>query len=268
MDIHNTNHKTLGDLSLVKASQSDKYLVLASELQERLEIKNFRQALVDSECELGKDYIVVSRTDFPDFFSEFERKLNGRSNFNTDWKKNINFNMVRRLTFVYETGVYKILNISKSQKGKDFRNWLFNDVLPTLRKTGRYEMPSIFNITPQTIIENSKRETQLQNSKDINKKNFELGGKRDLIKYNIQNCKQVSDLTPNEVKVKYNQKSKSAKEIFRKYAPELATTMSFNDFLLIQDERLKLEDLVDVDKVFPELVKSMAKIGITFKMDE
>jgi hypothetical protein len=74
-------------------------------------------------------------------------------------------------------------------------------------------------------------------------------------------------MTPKEVKLKYNQKSKSAKELLRKYTPELATTMSFNDFLLVTEEKIRLEDLKDIDKVFPALVQEMAKIGLVFKID-
>jgi prophage antirepressor-like protein len=142
-------------------------------LQEKLNIVNIRQAIQDADCEIGIDYVVISKKDFPNVYKDIARQ----------WNLRTNFNKVQQLTFVYESGVYKVLNNTKSQAGKDFNNWLFRDVLPTIRETGRYEIPNFesmmdITINPNQLIQNTKRDVQLTNSKGINLKNYEEKGLR------------------------------------------------------------------------------------------
>lgn len=51
-------------------------------------------------------------------------------------------------TFITEPQLYFVMMRSRSDKAKPFRQWVVNEVLPSIRKTGRYEAPKV---TPATI---------------------------------------------------------------------------------------------------------------------
>lgn len=46
----------------------------------------------------------------------------------------------RGLTFVNESGLYALIFGSKLEKAREFKRWVTSEVLPTLRKTGHYEV--------------------------------------------------------------------------------------------------------------------------------
>ena len=47
----------------------------------------------------------------------------------------------RGLTVINESGLYSLILSSKLPAAKRFKRWITSDVLPTLRKTGKYELP-------------------------------------------------------------------------------------------------------------------------------
>lgn len=50
-------------------------------------------------------------------------------------------NYKSKTTIINESGLYSLIFTSKTGKAKDFKRWVTAEVLPTLRKTGKYEMP-------------------------------------------------------------------------------------------------------------------------------
>lgn len=53
-----------------------------------------------------------------------------------------NGNVVKtQTTLINESGVYSLIFGSKLPSAKKFKHWVTSEVLPTLRKTGRYEIP-------------------------------------------------------------------------------------------------------------------------------
>lgn len=48
---------------------------------------------------------------------------------------------VQQVAVVNEPGLYTLILGSRKPEAKAFKRWITHDVLPTLRKTGRYEMP-------------------------------------------------------------------------------------------------------------------------------
>lgn len=44
---------------------------------------------------------------------------------------------------VNESGLYNLIFRSNKPEAKSFRKWVTSEVLPTLRRTGRYELPSV-----------------------------------------------------------------------------------------------------------------------------
>lgn len=47
---------------------------------------------------------------------------------------------IQELTFINEPNLYRVIFRSKKDEAVKFQDWVFNDVLPTLRKTGEYRI--------------------------------------------------------------------------------------------------------------------------------
>ncbi|EGQ2423206.1 hypothetical protein I2627_003567 [Salmonella enterica] len=45
----------------------------------------------------------------------------------------------QNITFINEPNLYRVIFRSNKPEAKQFQDWVFNDVLPTIRKTGRYQ---------------------------------------------------------------------------------------------------------------------------------
>lgn len=48
----------------------------------------------------------------------------------------------RGMTIINESGLYSLILSSKLPTAKDFKRWITKDVIPSIRKTGGYQMPS------------------------------------------------------------------------------------------------------------------------------
>ena len=46
----------------------------------------------------------------------------------------------QQMAYVSEAGLYELVFASKKPEAKEFKKWVFNEVLPTIRKTGKYEV--------------------------------------------------------------------------------------------------------------------------------
>jgi prophage antirepressor-like protein len=60
----------------------------------------------------------------------------------------------QEFTIINESGVYACVLKSRRPEAKPFRKWVTSEVLPTLRKTGRYEMPASPDPDPGNRISN------------------------------------------------------------------------------------------------------------------
>lgn len=47
---------------------------------------------------------------------------------------------LQQATFVTESGVYSLIFSSKQERAKEFKHWVTSEVLPSIRKTGRYSV--------------------------------------------------------------------------------------------------------------------------------
>lgn len=54
--------------------------------------------------------------------------------------KDIPLNMQPHAIFINESGLYSLMLSSKMPKAEKFRNWVTSEVLPSIRKTGSYEI--------------------------------------------------------------------------------------------------------------------------------
>lgn len=50
-----------------------------------------------------------------------------------------NLGRTQSATFVTESGVYSLIFSSKQERAKEFKHWVTSEVLPSIRKTGKYE---------------------------------------------------------------------------------------------------------------------------------
>lgn len=48
---------------------------------------------------------------------------------------------IQQITFINEPNLYRVIFRSNKPEARQFQDWVFNEVLPTIRKTGRYEHP-------------------------------------------------------------------------------------------------------------------------------
>lgn len=85
----------------------------------------------------------------------------------------------QNLTIVNESGFYSLVFGSKLPSAKKFKHWVTSEVLPTLRKTGRYEIPNdpmgalklMFEAQTQTnekVAVCDRRITELEENKLLN----------------------------------------------------------------------------------------------------
>lgn len=63
-----------------------------------------------------------------------------------EWCSMLNLNTEvgdRKVTIISETAAYKLAFRSRTDKAEQFTDWLATEVLPSIRKTGKYELPQI-----------------------------------------------------------------------------------------------------------------------------
>jgi hypothetical protein len=142
---------------------------------------------------------------------------------------------VQNKTFWTKKGVIRLGFFVKSEKAKQFRDWAEDLILKVLERP----VDKIESLEAHT-----KREVQIQNSKDINRYLFKNWDRETLIEYNRKNCQMVSGYLPSELRkigranglksTQYN----SGKEVLRNMRPELAAQMSLNDDLVQNGVRL------------------------------
>lgn len=85
----------------------------------------------------------------------FGMKSNGAHDLvkrlNVDWCDSIvlidKIGRRKKFLIVNESGLYNIILRSDKPIAKPFQNWVTNDVLPTIRKTGKYELEQIPSLT-------------------------------------------------------------------------------------------------------------------------
>lgn len=59
----------------------------------------------------------------------------------------------QRVTIINESGLYNLVMSSRKPEAKKFRKWVTAEVLPAIRKTGRYEAPAaaLAEVAPQQV---------------------------------------------------------------------------------------------------------------------
>ncbi len=81
----------------------------------------------------------------------------------------------RAMTVINESGLYSLVLSSKLPGAKKFRRWVTAEVLPTIRKTGGYNLPKDFPSALRALADETERHQQTQ--ADLKKA---LGGEREM----------------------------------------------------------------------------------------
>ncbi|HDF6051269.1 TPA: ORF6C domain-containing protein [Staphylococcus aureus] len=73
----------------------------------------------------------------------------------------------RNVTIINESGLYSLIFSSKLENAKRFKRWVTSEVLPTLRKTGAYQVPSDPMLALRLMFEATEQTKQeIKNVKD------------------------------------------------------------------------------------------------------
>lgn len=73
---------------------------------------------------------------------------------------------IQELNFVNEDGLYDVILDSRKQEAKAFRKWVTGEVLPSIRKTGSYSIPSDYLSALKALVasEEEKQRLALENT--------------------------------------------------------------------------------------------------------
>lgn len=118
-------------------------------------------------CELGSIRVIIENGEPLFCLSDLAYSLdfrdgnNLKSAINAEFDKGGMFNMyplqtkggMQKFTFIKENELYFVLMRSKSTKAKPFRQWVTNEVLPSIRKTGGYNVTQSQFKIPKTYAE-------------------------------------------------------------------------------------------------------------------
>ncbi|MFM6012501.1 MAG: BRO family protein [Dolichospermum sp.] len=63
---------------------------------------------------------------------------------------------IQSMTVIWEPGIYQLLAKSRKPQAKPFQKWLFEEVLPSIRKAGQYAVHQIPQTYSQALLEAAK----------------------------------------------------------------------------------------------------------------
>lgn len=100
------------------------------------EFGDIRTLLIDEEpWFVGKD--VSDKLGYQNGSRDLNRHVDAEDRQNY---QNSTFNTPRGMTIINESGLYSLILSSKLPSAKKFKRWVTSEVLPALRKSGKYEM--------------------------------------------------------------------------------------------------------------------------------
>lgn len=131
-NFYSFNNKTVGIIKI-----DDKVWFKAKDVAEILEYKNTRDAIIDHVKEKNK--IELSKL-LADSNSVANRYF-GNTIISSELKNDICKKIIsERTIFINEAGVYSLIFKSKKKEAEMFQDWVFEDVLPSIREKGKYDI--------------------------------------------------------------------------------------------------------------------------------
>jgi prophage antirepressor-like protein len=249
LTIKNFENGQFGHLTSLKSEKTGKVMFIAKEVCDLWGHTNSRKAIKDAQLK-SDEVLVIQKKGNENFFSEpsNHQLLGHRSS---------------SVQLVSESGLYKLALNSKKAEANQLKHWIATEVLPSLRQTGKFVMQN----TVTSIGEHSSVPVQKNNSRDINRVNYQNGGVPEIVEYNTKSCLAMTGFKPKEIKdsakklgLKSCQRT-SAKEVLRHTRPEVACTMSFIDNAVKQGQ--SFEKFVEIGKKYAApLFKAMLESGM------
>lgn len=97
------------------------------------------RTLGSSESPLFVAVDIISALGFKDTINPIKRHVDPEDLIKSEITDNLG--RIQTVNCVNESGLYALIFGSKLEKAKVFKRWVTSEVLPTIRKTGRYELP-------------------------------------------------------------------------------------------------------------------------------
>lgn len=246
--INKFHESQFGDLTTLRSENTGKTMFIAKEVAALWGHSNSRQAIKDAKLQTD-EILIVRKKDSPQFFDQL-------------CKSNLLSSRAPSVQLVTESGLWKMALKSEKPEADKMKDWISRDILPSIRQTGSYTL----NNPLQNIDSHRDVTFQKENSKNVNKKNYENGGVINVINYNRTSCLLHVGMRPNKVRqfgksmgLKSTDCS-SAKQVLRKINPSMACCMSLTDQMV--KEGYPLEKSAEISTKFAQpLFKALLELG-------
>ena len=207
---------------------------------------------------------------------EIANARDAASSLDADEKKLVDFGCVgkgdgskdkRKINVVNESGMYSLVLTSHKPEAKKFKKWITSEVLPKIRKTGKYDLAAEQDKFA-AIKAHLERSTQVQNSKRANGMNYRIGGVKEVVSWNYTNCLEQTGYAPKDwreygrsegLPAKYCQ---SAKEVLRHMDQVAACCMSMADDVMVSNQRATPMDAIRIGKLSSPVFRELLALGI------
>jgi prophage antirepressor-like protein len=246
-------HNVFGNLTTIRSFKDrNKIWFIGKEIQHFLGHSNLTQAIKAASLE-EDEILILKKMTTPEFFNEL-----------TNLKLVSYGKRSSSMTFVSESGLYKLILRSRKPETKIFYNWVTKDVLPTLRQS--VEEHLVFKKASVEIGKHLDIAHQKFESKKINGININSVGVSGTVEYNRNSCFDHSGKTPSQLKrwAERNgvpaSKRTSGKEVLRLVDMPTASSMSLHDSLV--SSGIPYNKALEVtNSVGKELFKKLIEIG-------
>jgi prophage antirepressor-like protein len=126
--------------------------------------------------------------------------------------------------FISEAGVYALIMKSKLPAAEEFQRWLFEEVLPELRRSGKYSIEKDQQPTSTNIVHYDKKLAEAQmEAMQLKLKNNQIVAKYDaqIAEINQQHASQITEYRLANVEMKRNYEHQMAEFKEREYRMQL-----------------------------------------------
>lgn len=111
----------------------------------------------DAPWFVGKD--VAEALGYSDSFGALKKHVDADDRQNC---QNDSFESPRGMTVINESGVYSLVFGSKLESARRFKKWVTSEVLPTIRKTGSYNLPQTYAEALRALADKAEEAERLE----------------------------------------------------------------------------------------------------------
>lgn len=222
-------------------------LFLAGQVLDTLGYKGRANTLSTYNLVAGSDSVKFTKKESPELFKELTdlKSIGSRAG---------------EVLFLTESGFWKLVMQSYSKIGIKTRHWLASEVLPSIRKTGKYEIEPT---NPLAIF--TERNKQLELSKGTNSIIHKYArSQEDYQRFWNELHTMCTGLDAKGLRELYQTKG-SAKEILRKHLPHIEATEAVIEDIWAKGVGLKEIGKTDLHKSLAHSFNALISLGIDLK---